>query len=1365
MILTNSTAAKVGANNVTAIASSTALFRQFMVYAATTLSSAITGATGLIKNGIGTLTLSGNNTYTGSTMISGGTLTVSNGYLTPSFTINSGAVLNLGYSPTASLTLLGNGTVNIVGVLGAIVPPLTISMGAGGLIDIKSTGGLSFGYGNDPWTGNLANLNVSGVLYAAANDVIVNTLTGNSTNFTVGAATIIVGVNNGGGTYTGTLARNYADGSFRKEGSGTQTMSGTMNLGATGTITQVGSGNLVINGAIWSGSIVQNGTGTLTLSGVNTYSGATTLNAGTLIVTGNIANSDLVIASGILSANTTAAVKRVDVKSLTVNGAATFACTVLSATAFTPGTNYDQINSAGAVTLNNTSGTPLTIAMYGTPTGWSNTGIYDFDIINAPSVVGFAANKLATDFTNFGILAASRTGTWIFSNPSLGIVRMRYAGVAISSFTWNTGTGNWGVAANWVDSAVVSQNAYISFTGAGGTSTNTVAQATLTTLFDITFSAAAGAYTLNSATGSSGSTGGTAMVVRGDVINNSANTQTIAFNYSILHNQIHSGNTTISGIISSTGGLIKDGAGTTLLLLGANTFTGGINVVNGTISLGSTGLLGNGTYAGAISNASALILGSNSNQTLSGVISGAGTLTKDGSGILALSGGNTHSGTITLNAGTLAVNSTGALGTCALVIAGGSLNNTSGSAKIHTGIGSQYWNADFTFIGTASLTLGPSGSGGDILMSSNRIVTVTANEFSIGSRLTGSGRSLTKNGAGTLTLAGSNLYSGGTIVNAGLLNINRATALGGAAAAPLTLSGGNIGCTHTIDLTLTYNHPQNWNADFSYTGGVRTLNLGTGTVTMNANRQVNIVSGGLTIGGNISNTYSLTKTGTGTLTLNGINTLSGGGLIVNAGTVNIGAQFGIPSAITLNSGSTLRLSNHNALTGCPSITVNSGCTLTSLAVANSAGYLFSTFSGALVVNNGTVNILPVITNGYVDSDFGAGSYTFSGTCAFNPSRITQGTTIFNVTSGTTTMTGGYISYELVGGLIKNGAGTLNLGTIVNFYRGTTVVNEGAIIVTRTTAGVTATATLTPTLLTVDFGGATPKLGTVFKFFPGATPTGLTLTLTNVGGGVVGSYNPASSSLSIGVTPDTTGLAAWFDATADGSLYSAATGGTSVTADGALVVRWEDISGNGAHLFNEHTVDRHPALKLNSINNKKGIRFNGDYLGRQNNNRFLRKLAPNSAFYYIVLKHNTLAQPGNGTTRIMNSTHYSAASGGIAQSLFFGSNTTEIRMRLNGVTCNVARPIDLAPFLVEFGRNASDGAKLYINGVDQNVYAGSFTPVTGTHINESGFFGGGAITTTETLIGDICEILLYTAPPSESARQAIETYLNNKWAIY
>ena len=1564
MILTNSSAAKVGNNNASAIASSTALFRQFVVYAATTISSVISGPMGLIKNGAGALTLSGNNTYTGATTINAGTLALganqslgaiegagalnlSTYTLTTTASTNntlSGAVAgsgNLIKAGTGTLTLSGNNTYTGTTTISAGTLKLGSATGVSSASTLNATGGVfdlngynatvaAVGVGNAAGTianstsgsgtntltvlnynVNLASLITDGATAktavtinnnGAANVIsnanntfsggltlaygvsgggtrlyqgsITNTIVGGIlTKSNIGTGTLTIGVNgatanaqlmlNSGSIYNNIIvnAPQYVDGgsaAFRIDGTGIQfygtmtagssninissqiTGSATLNGQLTGTnglllktpagasstftltlantanplnnysgnttislrttialaaVTQIpsgtGKGNVIndgtltlgglshtINGLSGSGtidgvsgtptltvgnndatssfsgvikntagtlSVTKIGTGSLTLSGVNTYSGATTLNAGTLIVTGNIANSDLVIASGILSVNTTAAVKMVNVKSLTVNGAATFACTVLSATAVTPGTNYDQINSAGALTLNNTSETPLTIAMYGTPTGWSNTGIYDFDIINAPSVVGFAANKLVTDFTNFGVLAASRTGNWIFSNPSLGIVRMRYAGVAISNFTWDTGTGNWGVATNWVENAVVSQNAYISFTGtAGGTSTNTVAQATLTTLFDITFSAAAGAYTLNSATGSSGSTGGTAMALRGDVINNSSNTQTIAFNYSILHNQIHSGNTTISGIISSTGGLIKGGAGTTLLLLGANTFTGGINVANGTLSLGSTGLLGNGTYAGAISNASALIFGSNSNQTLSGVISGAGTLTKDGSGILALSGVNTHSGTIALNAGTLAVNSTGALGTCALVIAGGSLNNTSGSAKIHTGIGLQYWNADFTFIGSASLTLGTLGTGGDITLSSNRIVTVTANEFSIGSRITG-GVSLTKNGAGTLTLAGSNLYSGGTIVSAGLLNINGATALGSAAAAPLTLSGGNIGCTHTIDLTLTYNHPQNWNADFSYTGGARTLNLGTGTVTMNANRQVNIVSGGLTIGGNISNTYSLTKTGTGTLTLNGINTLSGGGLIVNAGTVVGGAQFGITSPITINSGGTYRAGNHNNLNSSSTVTINSGGTLTT-----TSAWLLRGFVGELVMNGGTLNLNS-------PGDFGAGAYTFSGTCSFNPSNITQGTTIFNVTSGTTTMTGGVITYELLGfrnpayGLIKNGAGTLDLGTIVNRYGGPTVVNEGAIVVRRTTAGVTATATLTPTTLTVDFGGATPQLGTVFKFFPGATQAGITVTLTNMGTGVVGTYNHSASALSIGTTPETTGLQLWYDATVASTLYSANTGGTVLNVDGASVMRWEDISGNGAHLFGHATISSLWAkLKIGAVNGKNAVRCDGSDLVYGVTNVITN--VPNSVFVYVVARHNSFTQ-GTASFSSLRILDLSSSAGNF---LRLGSTATNMNAQLGSNNSFVSRPMDLNTFLIGAGWANQTTGQWFINGVQQSV---GVSLGADTYVNRALNLGN------QSFNGDYCEVLVYGTLPTQAERQAIETYLRNKWAIY
>lgn len=104
MILTNSSAAKVGASNATTIASSTASFRQFMCYISTTISTAITGTTGLIKNGIGGLTLSGVCNYTGPTQINAGSLAVTNA-----------STLNGVISGAGSLTKSGGFAVTIGG--------------------------------------------------------------------------------------------------------------------------------------------------------------------------------------------------------------------------------------------------------------------------------------------------------------------------------------------------------------------------------------------------------------------------------------------------------------------------------------------------------------------------------------------------------------------------------------------------------------------------------------------------------------------------------------------------------------------------------------------------------------------------------------------------------------------------------------------------------------------------------------------------------------------------------------------------------------------------------------------------------------------------------------------------------------------------------------------------------------------------------------------------------------------------------------------------------------------------------------------------------------------------------------------------
>ena len=107
MILTDSTAAEVGTSNVTAIASATASFRQFMCYFSTTISQAITGTTGLIKNGIGNLTLSGVCNYTGPTQINEGTLTVSLASTLAGVISGSGSLEKRGVN---ILTIGGNNT-------------------------------------------------------------------------------------------------------------------------------------------------------------------------------------------------------------------------------------------------------------------------------------------------------------------------------------------------------------------------------------------------------------------------------------------------------------------------------------------------------------------------------------------------------------------------------------------------------------------------------------------------------------------------------------------------------------------------------------------------------------------------------------------------------------------------------------------------------------------------------------------------------------------------------------------------------------------------------------------------------------------------------------------------------------------------------------------------------------------------------------------------------------------------------------------------------------------------------------------------------------------------------------------------------
>jgi autotransporter-associated beta strand protein len=149
------------------------------------------------------------------------------------------------------------------------------------------------------------------------------------------------------------------------------------------------------------------------------------------------------------------------------------------------------------------------------------------------------------------------------------------------------------------------------------------------------------------------------------------------------------------------------------------------------------------------------------------------------------------------------------------------------------------------------------------------------------------------NNTARLVLSGNNDYTGSTVVDGAILDINSATALG---TSTLTINNTVSGISTVIRntsagaLTISNNNAMNWNGDFTFNAGsaragsssgltnLRDLNMGTGAVTLGGNRNVTVSANTLTVGGVIDdgvNDYSLTKAGAGSLFLDGINTYTG----------------------------------------------------------------------------------------------------------------------------------------------------------------------------------------------------------------------------------------------------------------------------------------------------------------------------------------------------------------------------------------------------------------------------------------------------------------------------------------------------------
>ncbi len=306
------------------------------------------------------------------------------------------------------------------------------------------------------------------------------------------------------------------------------------------------------------------------------------------------------------------------------------------------------------------------------------------------------------------------------------------------------------------------------------------------------------------------------------------------------------------------------------------------------------------------------------NTTING--NGSSSLTKTGAGTVVIASASGYTGATRINEGTFQLGNAGTVGSV-------------GSTSIIN-------NGNLTF---------------------NRTDTIAA-----GYNISGSG-SVTQAGSATLSLTGTNTYTGATNFNAGTTSFTALSNFGGGTA--LNFNGGTL----------------QWNANTTDISS-RTVTIGAagGTLDTNGNN--------VTLASSIGNSGAggLTKTGAGVLTLNGAayagaTTVTGGSLVANGSvaggaTVNTGATLGgaatYGGTISVNSGGILAPGNSVGTITTAGLTLGSGSILNfefNISPANDR--IDVTSPGGLTINGGGFNLY---AEGTTNAFSNVGNYNLIG---------------------------------------------------------------------------------------------------------------------------------------------------------------------------------------------------------------------------------------------------------------------------------------------------------------------------------------------------------------------------------------------------
>lgn len=538
--------------------------------------------------------------------------------------------------------------------------------------------------------------------------------------------------------------------------------------------------------------------------------------------------------------------------------------------------------------------------------------------------------------------------------------------------------------------------------------------------------------------------------------------------------------TELQGGISSTGSVIKAGSGL-LILSGAGTYTGATTISAGTLQIGAGGSTGTLSGTSGITNNATLTFNRTGSLAITAATSGTGIVNQNGTGITTLSGVNSYSGGTNVNSGTLTYLNTDARPATGVttVAAGATLGlgvATSGSFFTSSDIDSLFTGTMTNVTNDATSRVGIHTGAGDFIYAT-----------SIGATT----RGLTKLGANTLTLSGTNSYTGITTVNEGLLKLDSAGALpggvtSGTGISNLTLSGGVVGLTTaTGDFTRSLGSGATQVRWVTDTSG--------GFAAFGGNRNVNFGGSGASVtwsnGGGVFGTALVLGHSTSDSTITVINpiSLNNGGsnrtITVNDGTATVDAVMAGAISSSVSAGNGTRLIKNGtgtlALTGANNYVSGSSFDGTTI----SAGTL-------QLGNGGTAGSLyyAATVPGSIDSDINISS---GATLAFN--RSDAGQVLQNVIVG-------------AGQVTQIGSGSTTLSG-ANSYSGGTSVSTGTLLVTNTTGSATGTGGVV-TAAGTTLGGtgtiAPTTTGSVIiggSVTPGITGSAGTLTFTPADGNV------------------------------------------------------------------------------------------------------------------------------------------------------------------------------------------------------------------------------------------------------------------------